>query len=228
MTFEEFTAKWNGKLLDYDGAFGGQCVDVYRQYCKEVFAVPQSPPVVGAADIWESYLSEYFERIGNTPDGVPVKGDIIIWSKFAGGGFGHVAIFSSGDTNNFVSFDENWPVGSVCHFQPHNYTNVLGWLRPKQVASPTPTEFTFTDQTKVPLGEPWGEIELQAVRSMLKDALAGLTVAQGSIVELEAKIDEFESNPPTSDPRIEQVKSIIYGKGWWWTRINDLRKLLPQ
>src|SRR3972149_9463219 len=153
MTTQEFFNKWNGKLLDYDGSFGGQCVDVYRQYCKEVLGVPQSPPVVGAADIWTSYLSEYFDRIANTPEGVPIKGDILIWSKNAGGGFGHVSIASVGNTDTFTSFDQNWPVGSLCHFQAHNYTNVLGWLRAKIQVVPPPEPPTFTPQTKIPLGE---------------------------------------------------------------------------
>jgi len=222
MTFEEFTAKWNGKLLDYDGAFGGQCVDVYRQYCKEVFAVPQSPPVVGAADIWESYLSEYFERIGNTPDGVPVKGDIIIWSKFAGGGFGHVAIFSSGDTNNFISFDENWPVGSVCHFQPHNYTNVLGWLRPKAGSMPTPEPCVITDSTKIPqiLDTNGNQMEVQAIRSKLAE-----------IPKLLERIEELENTPVGSPEALEtlrnQIKAILYQPNWFWIKLRLLRELFP-
>ena len=225
MTIQEFFDKWNGKLLDYDGAYGGQCVDVYRQFCKEVLVIPQSPLVVGAADIWTSYLQAHFERIDNTPDGVPTKGDVVIWNKFAGGGFGHVGIFSSGDINNFVSFDENWPVGSVCHFQPHTYTNVLGWLRPKNVVVPTPDPCIITDQTKIPQ---LGDKEVQAIRSELTDLSTSLTAAQGRIVELEVQLKQLQENPPTLDPRIQQVKNILYGWGFWWTKINNLKKLLPQ
>ena len=132
MTFDEFVTKWNGKLLDYDNTYGGQCVDVYRQYLKEVLEVPQSPPVVGAADIWTSYRKEDFNQIKNTPEGIPQKGDIVIWNKYASGGYGHVGIFKEGDANRFTSFDENWPIGSKCHLQEHNYTNVLGWLHSKK------------------------------------------------------------------------------------------------
>lgn len=95
-------------MIDFDGAYAGQCVDLYRQYCKEVLAFPQSPPVRGAADIWDTYLKNCFTRYENTPTAVPQKGDVMLWNKNAGGGFGHVAVFISGDANKFKSFDQNW------------------------------------------------------------------------------------------------------------------------
>ena len=130
MIFDEFIKKYTGKGIDFDGAFGNQCVDLYRQYCKEVLNFSQSPPVRGAADIWDSYLKGCFTRIANTPNGIPDKGDIIIWSKNTGGGYGHVAVFVEGTIGSFRSFDQNWPSGSLCKVVNHYYTNVLGWLHP--------------------------------------------------------------------------------------------------
>lgn len=130
MTFDEFINKYNGKTVDFDGYYGGQCVDLYRQYVKEVLNFPQSPAVVGAKDIWNTYLTQYFTRINNTPLGVPQKGDIIIWGT-GYGPFGHVGVYYSGNVMNFKSFDQNDPVGTKCHIQSHSYRGVLGWLRPK-------------------------------------------------------------------------------------------------
>jgi hypothetical protein len=74
---------------------------------------------------------ELFDKIDNTPTGVPLKGDIIFWGTGIGP-YGHVAIMIQGDANSFRSFDQNFPTGSVCHAQNHpNYTGVLGWLRLK-------------------------------------------------------------------------------------------------
>lgn len=184
---KEFFAKYNGKPVDFDNYYGNQCVDLYRQYVKECLEYPQSPGVQGAADIWESYLKDHYERIDNTPDGIPQLGDIIIWNKQAGGGFGHVAIFDSGNTNNFISFDQNWPVGSFCHFQSHNYTNVLGWLRPnKLVVTETPAE--ITDQTFIPqVG-----LEVQAIRSKLRDQEATIYNLETKVDEMNTKITELE------------------------------------
>lgn len=135
MNAQEFFTKYDGKIIDFDGVYGGQCVDLYRRYVKEVLGFTQSPPVVGAADIWDTYLKDRFDRIENTPTGVPQLGDILIWNKNAGGGFGHVGVFSEGTANSFRSFDQNWPSGSPCHIQGHYYTNVLGWLRPQTMNS---------------------------------------------------------------------------------------------
>jgi len=129
MTIEEFVEKYNGKGIDFDGYYGDQCMDLYRQYLKEVLEVPQTPPVVGAKDIWYQPTPENFERVENTPNAVPSLGDIIIWGTVLGT-FGHVAIFLEGNVNRFKSFDQNFPIGSKCHIQEHNYRGVLGWLKP--------------------------------------------------------------------------------------------------
>lgn len=127
MTLQELLEQYNGRYLDFDGKYGGQCVDLYRFYCAEVLHIPQSPPVVGAKDIWGSYLKEYFTAISNTPDGVPTEGDIVIWGN---GTYGHVAIFIEGNVNRFKSFDQNMPLKSPCHVQEHTYSGVIGWLHP--------------------------------------------------------------------------------------------------
>lgn len=128
MTIQEFFEKWNGKFIDYDNFYGAQCFDLIQQYNKELY---QGPFLTGNAafDLWESYPVDYYERILNTPTGIPEKGDIVIWGKEIGQ-YGHVAIFSEGDINKFISFDQNFPLNSPCHFQNHDYRGVIGWLHP--------------------------------------------------------------------------------------------------
>jgi len=136
LTPDQFFGKYDQKGIDFDGYYGFQCMDLYRQFVKEVLDLPQSPSVVGAVSVWTTYLSEYFTRIDNTTKAIPVKGDIMIWSTGVGQ-YGHIAICKDAQQLEFTSFDQNWPVGSLCHFQKHNYKNVLGWLR---VKPPTPAE----------------------------------------------------------------------------------------
>ena len=132
MTADQFFVKYAGKYIDYDGYYGYQCVDLYRQFVKEVYGCQQSPPVSGAAKVWDTYNKDFFTRISNGPVNYPNRGDIVIWNTKAGGGYGHIAIAMDAGSYTFNSFDQNWPVGSRCHKQPHNYTNVLGWLTPKK------------------------------------------------------------------------------------------------
>ena len=80
MTLQEFISKYEGEGIDVDGFPKDnpyQCVDLYRAYVKEVLGFPQSPPVVGAKDIWDTYLTSHYTRLDNTPTAVPQAGDIV-------------------------------------------------------------------------------------------------------------------------------------------------------
>jgi len=134
MTFQQFFDQYNGQGVDFDGFYGDQCVDLVQYYNRDVVG---GPVLTGnAADIWTTYPPAYYSRVANTPTGVPQLGDIVIWDGSLNGGPGHIAVFEQGDANGFTSFDQNWPVGSLCHFQSHDYTKVLGWLHP----TPPPTD----------------------------------------------------------------------------------------
>lgn len=130
MTLAQFVSRYEGKGIDFDGSFGNQCVDLYRQYCKDVLNIPQTPLVVGAKDIWTGITPD-FDKVSNTPTGVPSKGDIVIWgSSF--GPYGHVAVFVTGDSNKLTCFSQNDPSGALCGLKEYkSYKGVLGWLRPR-------------------------------------------------------------------------------------------------
>lgn len=51
MDLTQFVKNYVGTKVDFDGAYGAQCVDLYRQYCSSVLEIPQTPPVAGAKDI---------------------------------------------------------------------------------------------------------------------------------------------------------------------------------
>jgi hypothetical protein len=109
-----------------------QCVDLANAYISEVLGLPI---VLGtnAVDFPKKCLSPNYEYILNTTTAVPIQGDIIIWSS--PDGIGHIGICDSATSLKFVSFDQNWPVGSVCKLVNHTYTGtykVIGWLRGKK------------------------------------------------------------------------------------------------
>ena len=39
MNFDEFINTYNGKLIDYDGVSGVQCVDLAKMYLDKVFGI---------------------------------------------------------------------------------------------------------------------------------------------------------------------------------------------
>ena len=133
MTINDFFNAYEGLWIETnktsDTSTLDQCIDAWRTYNRKVVGAPDifgNPP-----DIWANYQQDFYEKIANTPDGVPKLGDVIIWgTKY--GPYGHIAVCTDiADTKTFTSFDQNDPTGEPCHYQPHTYSGVLGWLRPK-------------------------------------------------------------------------------------------------
>jgi len=129
MTLDQLIAKYSGKFVEVAGSADAkfQCVDAANLYLRDVLNLPIIQWTNANDFPSHPIAKEHFTYIKNTPFGVPEKGDLIIWD---GTQWGHIAIFISGDVNWFTSWDQNWPVGSVCHKVNHSYTNVVGWLRP--------------------------------------------------------------------------------------------------
>lgn len=138
MNYIEFRTKLNGKYCEMGGSANAknQCTDLANAYISEVLGLPI---VLGtnAVDFPKKCLPPNYEYILNDPnnaDQVPIQGDIMIW--ISPDGIGHIGVFDNGKkgVNSFVSFDQNWPVGSVCKLVTHTYTGtykVVGWLRGK-------------------------------------------------------------------------------------------------
>lgn len=156
MTFDEFIGKWNTRGIDFDNYYGNQCMDLMHQYCSEVLGITDGRVLAAgyAKDVYLHFNNmfgrEKFDQIANTATGVPSKGDIIFWGTKIGAA-GHVAIYLDGNVNSFRSFDQNFPVGSKCHLQTHDYTGVLGWLR----AKPQQTAQQQIDQLRAERDKNW-------------------------------------------------------------------------
>jgi len=132
MTLEDFIKKYDGKFVEVAGSIGAenQCVDLANAYIRDVLNLPIIE-WTNAID-FPSKAGSNYKYILNTPSGVPKTGDLVIWGYKP---YGHIAIFVNGGANKFNSFDQNFPLNTKCHLQEHNYSNVLGWLRP--IKSPT-------------------------------------------------------------------------------------------
>lgn len=142
MTFDEYFKSVNGKGVDYDGNYGVQCFDLVNDYAVKVLGCK---PFIGmyAWEIYEDFAAQpsaaRFTRIADTPDLVPKKGDIVVWAKSLNGKAGHCAIATgNGDTTWFTSYEQNWTgKNDPCTVVRHDYSHVLGVLRPKEQANIT-------------------------------------------------------------------------------------------
>lgn len=135
MTLKQFVEKWRGKHVDVDGVYPDQCMDLMHQYLMDVLGLSRHSLAKPAAyQVYTEFDTatdhDRFERIKNTPEGVPHPGDVVIMGQSLGR-YGHVCVFLEGNVDSFTSFDANYPLGTLPHEQKHNYQHVLGWLRYK-------------------------------------------------------------------------------------------------
>ena len=139
MTLEEFIIKYDGKKVDFDGVYGAQCVDLFRQYTKEVLEIKEhTGPCAttgGAVDLWLDYdkmpiEKKYFEQSNIISRLKP--GDVLIWGPTDKNKYGHVAIFLAKiGKNNFLVFEQNGITQAGAQIKVRDKTKLLGYLRRK-------------------------------------------------------------------------------------------------
>jgi CHAP domain len=167
ISLQEFTQKYIGTNQDFDGGWGGQCVDLARMWVQEGWGLqsnqvlPSDPENGGAVHAYTDYPNSLIngntrvKRIENRPDNHPDAGDIIIWNENMGGGFGHIAVVVDANSNNFTVLEQNNGNGdgygqddAIKSTFYSDYTNVPGWLHYEPIVQPIentpPVEIDFT------------------------------------------------------------------------------------
>lgn len=198
MTLDDFISKHDGKFLEVAGSQNAldQCVDLANGYIRDVLELP----------IIEWTNAKDFPSNASKKDGVPQKGDLVIWG---GSIAGHIAIFLEGNANNFTSFDQNFPLGTPCHKQAHNYNNVLGWLRPKKVI--------MTDQKCYPISKA-NDLEIDSNNwTFLRNKYDISDPAQivGKVEELQNQVKEEAGKVSERESEIAKLEPVV----------NEMRKI---
>ena len=106
MTFDQFITKHNGKFIDYDDAYGPQCVDLCKAYMDEVLELGEIGAIGNAKELTTNLPNLYPGKftVHKGLAGIQ-KGDIIISTS---GKFGHVAIYlRTPSTGKVEVFNQN-------------------------------------------------------------------------------------------------------------------------
>lgn len=134
ITLDDFIKNYEFKQIDFDKAFGSQCVDVFRQYSKEVLGIKEhTGPVEGAKDLYLKYddmklMQKYFQKVYT-----PRKGDVVIFNKTSTNKYGHVAIVVYATRKTLVVFEQNgFDQKKGSYINIRTFENVLGFLRGKK------------------------------------------------------------------------------------------------
>lgn len=134
MRIDEFCTIKTREKVDFDGAFGAQCVDLFRQYSKDVLGLPHTGAVEGARQLFEDYEKlplekQFFERIPGTVENAKT-GDVVIWGMSPSNKYGHVAIvLGVVDENNLLVFEQDGFAQDGAKIKIRSKNNLLGFLR---------------------------------------------------------------------------------------------------
>ena len=134
MNIQEWMNNVNGKIIDMDGAYGGQCWDLWSSYARNVYGIPAADTntVDGyAASVYtarydrsKALQNTFIREAGNY---TPVYGDVAFWN---GNGMNHVAIVVRDNGNGtletmsqnpnkagYINISKN---GIIGYFHPRN------------------------------------------------------------------------------------------------------------
>lgn len=145
-----------GKGWDFDGSYGYQCFDLANMYWYKLFG--HGLKGLGAADIPNANdFTNEATVYQNTPEFKAEEGDIGIFSRKYGGGYGHVAIVLNGNYdgsyNQLLSLDQNWFGGGLSKTEVaqriiHNYDFPMWFIRPKYKKTQTHSVQSATKNNK--------------------------------------------------------------------------------
>ena len=137
MTIEEFVKKNTGKKVDYDGVFGAQCVDLFRQYALDVLGIPEHTGSCatsgGAKDLFLDYAKmplekKYFIKITNKSF---IPGDVAVWGESEKNKYGHVAIVLGKLNDDLIVFEQDGLKQNGARITLRSMERLLGGLRKK-------------------------------------------------------------------------------------------------
>lgn len=132
MTLWQFVQKHVKTKVDFDGHFGAQCVDLFRQYCADVLEIRHTGAVVGAKDLVERYdaLPKEKEHFALTTDKHNVlRGDVAVWGAGGGNPYGHVAIVLEADASTLLVFEQDGFRQDGARIAERSKDGIIGYLR---------------------------------------------------------------------------------------------------
>lgn len=140
ISLQDFINKYNGVYVDFDGAYGAQCADLFNQYTKEVVGGnPYASTYNGAQEIALNGLTFGGVYTHISSEGYAKAGDVAVWSgsygAYLGGGFGHVAIVAADEQPGGIiaCFSQNPNAPRVLNLSTNG---CLAYLRPTGAVAP--------------------------------------------------------------------------------------------
>lgn len=140
MNIQEWMNTVNGNVIDMDGAYGGQCWDLWSSYARNVYDIPAADTntVDGYAasvctqryDRSQALQNAFTREAGNY---TPVYGDVAFWN---GAGMNHVAIVVKDNGNGTLDTMSQNP--NKAGYVTISKNGIIGYFHPRTANTPAP------------------------------------------------------------------------------------------
>lgn len=146
MDIQEWMNSVNGQVVDMDGAYGGQCWDLWSSYARNVYGIPAADTntVDGYAASVYSTRYDRSQALQNTfsresANYTPSYGDVAFWNS---NGMNHVAIVvrdNGNETLNTMSQNPN-----KAGYVTISKNGIIGYFHPRTASTATPANNNVT------------------------------------------------------------------------------------
>lgn len=140
MNIQEWMNSVNGQVVDMDGAYGGQCWDLWSSYARNVYGIPAADTNTvdgyAASVCTDRYnrsqvLQNTFIREG--ANYTPSYGDVAFWN---GAGMNHVAIVVRDNGNGTLNTMSQNP--NKAGYVTIGKAGIIGYFHPRTASAPAP------------------------------------------------------------------------------------------
>ena len=134
---DKYVSKHKNTVIDYDNVYWHQCVDLIKNYSREVIWERLGTFWWSARSGWlneyNTFPKDTWNKITYKEREIPEKWDIIFFDVWE---YGHVGIVTNADINYIKVFEQNTGNGDWvgyddrCRTNTYDYSNIYGWYRP--------------------------------------------------------------------------------------------------
>lgn len=152
MNIPEWMNTVNGKTIDMDGAYGGQCWDLWSSYAQNVHDIPAADTNTVDGYAASVYTARYnrSRALQNTfsreaENYTPVYGDVAFWN---GTGMNHVAIVVRDNGNGTLETMSQNP--NKAGYVTISKAGIIGYFHPRTASTPAPAPSNNNNATIIP------------------------------------------------------------------------------
>ena len=134
--FNEFKERYLGKTVDVDGAFGGQCIDLFNAWNRDyngcyINCAPTGYARSLAENKENNGILNYFNE---TAINNMIEGTVVVYGQCKFAPYGHVGFFieDNGD-GTFKCLQQNYNNQQVVTINNNPYSGIIGAFIPKQI-----------------------------------------------------------------------------------------------